>query len=55
MKREHATTQNRLCIARKALKAIARYKPDLYEDSTEALGMLKYYAEQALKDMLEVK
>lgn len=40
MKKEHATTQNRLCIARKALKEIAKYRSEQYEYERELLSTL---------------
>lgn len=55
MRKEHATTQQRLCIARKALKEIAGYRRDQYEGNEEAMAMMKFYAETAIREMGEVK
>ena len=54
MKREHATAQARLCIARKALKEIANYNSDQFECYQETVSMLKYLAENAIREMAEV-
>ena len=55
IKREHATTQNRLCIARKALKEIAGYRREQCEDNEETIAMMKFYAETAIREMGEIK